>query len=177
MAVLHIVYYPDAPLTTRAEPVERFDEDLVVLAANMLETMQAYEGVGLAGPQVGQSKRIFVLQEPEGLEMCLVNPEIVESDGSEVGEEGCLSMPTIYAMVPRATRIRVRARDPEGNSLDFEATDFLARIIQHECDHLEGIMFPERLDIISRQAKYEEWAEAREALLNGNQEDGVKHAP
>ena len=177
MAVLHIVYFPDAPLTTRAEPVERFDEDFVRLASNMLETMQAYEGVGLAGPQVGESKRIFVLQEPEGDEMCLVNPEIVESEGSEEGEEGCLSMPTIYAMVARATRIRVRARDAGGNPLDFEATGFVARIIQHECDHLEGIMFPERLDIISRQTIYEEWAEARETLLKADQEDGVKHAP
>ena len=102
--------------------------------------------------------------------MCLVNPEISQAEGSEEGEEGCLSFPGLYATVERATRIRVRALDQNGASLDFEATGFLARIIQHETDHLTGIMFIDRLDILTREDKLEEWARIREdmaAALNG----------
>ena len=167
MAVLRVVYYPDDPLTQKAEPVESFTPELAKLAEGMLETMHAYEGVGLAAPQVGIGKRLFVLQDPEGPEMCLINPTITDHEGEEEGEEGCLSMPTIYAMVTRPSHVRVQAWDVEGNALDFEAEGFLARIIQHEYDHLEGILFPERLDIITRQAKLEEWAEAREKILSG----------
>lgn len=165
MAVLDVVYFPDPPLTDKAAAVTDFDKKLDELVRNMLETMHAYQGVGLAAPQIGLSKRLFVLQEPEGPEMCLINPEIVEMDGREEGEEGCLSMPGIYAMVPRATRIVVRAQDVRGEPFDVEATDFLARIIQHEHDHLDGILFPERLDLITRQMALEEWARAREELL------------
>lgn len=165
MTVRRVVYYPDEPLTRVATPVESFGAKLERLVEDLFETMRAYEGVGLAAPQVGVSKRLFVLQEPEGEPMCLVNPEIVEREGREEGEEGCLSMPRVYAMVPRATRIGVRAQDVTGESLEFEAQDFLARVIQHELDHLEGVLFPERLDIITRQEKLEEWARVREQLL------------
>lgn len=171
MSVLPVTYYPNAPLKTKAKEITSFGAKLETLSRNMLETMHTFEGVGLAGPQVGMSRRILVLKEPEGDEMCLVNPEILEFEGSEEGEEGCLSMPGIYAMVPRATRITVRAYDVRGKQLDFEAENFLARIIQHECDHLEGIFFTDRLDIITQQTKLEEWAEAREALLNPQDED------
>ena len=170
MSVLNIVYFPDDPLTKKAEPVTLFGPELEEFAANMLETMHAYDGVGLAAPQVGRSQRLFVLQEPDGEEMCLVNPEILERDGGEEGEEGCLSMPTIYTMVSRATRIRVQARDVHGKPLELEATDFLARIIQHEYDHLEGILFPQRVDIITRQSLFEEWAEVRERMMNPTEE-------
>lgn len=164
MAVLDIVLYPDDPLTQKAEPYETIGPEVAELAQNMFETMYAFEGVGLAGPQVGVSKRIFVLREPEGAEMCLVNPEISDPEGSELGEEGCLSIPQVYAMVTRATSVRVRASDQFGNDLDFEARDFLARVIQHECDHLDGILFPDRLDILTREAKLNEWAEVRQQL-------------
>lgn len=167
MSVLDIVLYPDAPLTEKAEPVREFGPELAQLAEDMLETMVAYEGVGLAGPQVGLAKRIFVLCEPNGKPMCLVNPEIIEQDGREEGDEGCLSLPHLYAKVPRATRIRVRAQNQYGEPLDFEARDFLARIIQHENDHLDGVIFPDRLDILSREALLREWSEIREELLNG----------
>lgn len=170
MSVLNIIYFPDDPLTKKAAPVTRFGPELEELAANMLETMHAYDGVGLAAPQVGLSQRLFVLQEPEGEEMCLVNPEIVKDEGSEEGEEGCLSMPTIYTMVPRSTRIQVKASDLQGKPLEFEATDFVARIIQHEYDHLEGIMFPQRVDIITRQSLLEEWAEVRERMMKRTEE-------
>ena len=165
MAVKRVLYYPDEPLRVKAKPVERFGGKLERLVEDLFDTLCAYEGVGLAAPQVGVSKRVFVLQEPEGEPMCFVNPEIVEREGRAEAEEGCLSMPRIYAQVPRATRLKVRALDALGEEFEMEALDFLARIIQHESDHLDGILFPERLDIITRQEKLQEWAEVREQLL------------
>lgn len=156
--------YPDDPLTKVAEPYDAVGAEVKRLARDMFETMDAQDGVGLAGPQVGVARRIFVLREPEGDEMCLINPEIVESDGREEGEEGCLSLPRVYAMVPRATRIRVRALDLNGKELDFEARDFLARIIQHELDHLNGVIFLDRVDILTRQNKLGEWDEVRSRM-------------
>jgi peptide deformylase len=175
MAVRQIVYYPDTPLTKRAAPVESFDAKLHALAEDMLETMHHYEGVGLAAPQVGLAKRLFVMQEPEGAPLCFVNPEIVEREGSEEGQEGCLSMPRIYAMVPRATRIRFRAQTVTGDPVEYEFTEFPARIVQHESDHLDGILFPERLDIITRQEKLEEWAAVREQVLDEISRAGHAH--
>ena len=165
MSVMQVLYFPDDPLTQQAESVDEFGDKLEKLAADMLETMHDYRGVGLAAPQVGLSKRFFVYQEPEGPEMCLVNPEILTMEGSEVAEEGCLSMPEVYAQVPRATRIEVRAYDVRGKAIEMEAHDFHARIIQHETDHLNGVLFPERLDIITRQEKLEQWKVVRERLL------------
>jgi len=165
MSVLKVVYYPDDPLKEKAVPVTIFDRDLHTLGVNMLETMHEYKGVGLAAPQIGLSKRLFVLQEPEGPEMCLVNPRIVSQEGKAEGEEGCLSMPEVYAQVPRATHICVEAQDLDGNEIQLEAFDFLARIIQHETDHLDGVMFPERLDIFTRQEKLEQWGTVRERMM------------
>jgi len=166
MSILNLTLYPDDPLKRVAEPFEEVGPEVVRLAEDMIETMYAHDGVGLAGPQVGIAKRIFVLHNPDtGDEMCLVNPQILEAEGRESGEEGCLSIPQVYAEVPRATRIRVRALDPFGNLLEFEAEDFLARIIQHEYDHLDGVVFLDRLDILTRQAKLQEWEETRARLL------------
>lgn len=165
MSVLNVVLYPDDPLTRKAEPFKEIGPEVARLAADMLATMHAHEGVGLAGPQVGLSKRIFVMQAPEVDPLCLVNPEIVAMEGSEEGEEGCLSMPRVYSdRVPRATYIEVKAMDEKGAPLHFEARDFVARIIQHECDHLDGILFPDRLDIISRGVVLEEWESVRAEL-------------
>lgn len=176
MAILNIILYPDGPLTEKAEPVDSFGPELKQLADDMLETMQAYQGVGLAAPQVGVSKRLLVLQEPDEEPLCLVNPEITEAEGSEEGEEGCLSLPNVVAIVSRATRIRVQAFDVQGNPLDFEALDFLARVIQHELDHLDGIVFPERLDIITRQAVLTEWSAVRQELLASAENAEPEHA-
>lgn len=164
MSIMNVVLYPDDPLCQVAKPYESFTPDLAQLAEDMFETMYTYDGVGLAGPQVGLSHRILTLDDRNGTKMCLVNPEILEAEGREEGDEGCLSLPEIFASVPRATRIHVRAHDPSGKQLDFEARDFLARIIQHECDHLEGICFPDRCDILTRQALLTEWDEVRERL-------------
>lgn len=166
MALMDVLIYPDPPLNEVALPIVKFDSELNKLASAMLETMEAGNGVGLAGPQVGLRRQLFVLCEPEGEPMCLVNPEIVEMDGKAYGEEGCLSLPGLWAQVPRATHIHVRAQDVEGNSLDFEAEDFLARIIQHEYDHLQGKVFPDRLDTMTRESVFSEWDEIRLRILN-----------
>lgn len=166
MPVLDLVLYPDHPLTVKAEPYEEVGPNIVQLANDMLDTMHAYSGVGLAGPQVGLQKRIFVLCEPEGEPMCFINPEILEMEGCEEGEEGCLSMPQVYGMVPRATRIQVRSLNERGKQQELEATGYLARIIQHEYDHLEGILFPDRLDILTRESKLSEWEGVRKQLLD-----------
>lgn len=165
MAVRRVVYFPDPPLTQKAAPVEAFDAKLQQLVEDMFETMRAHEGVGLAAPQIGIAKRVFVLQAPEGEPMAFINPTLTALDGREEGEEGCLSMPGLYAMVPRATKLHVAAYGPDGEAFELDAEDFLARIIQHENDHIDGILFPERLDIITRQEKLEEWARLREQLV------------
>lgn len=164
MAVLDIVLYPDGPLTQKAAPYDVVGPEVAALAQDMYETMVAYDGVGLAGPQVGISKRILVACPPDGEPMCLVNPEISVMQGREEGEEGCLSLPSVYAKVPRAVRIHVRALDQTGAPVEFDAEGFVARIIQHECDHLDGIVFPDRLDIISREEVLHEFEDVRRQL-------------
>lgn len=165
MAVRDILLYPHKVLARRAEPVASFGPDLARLAEDLFETMAAYDGCGLAAPQVGVSKRLLALHEPDrDIKLCLVNPEISEPEGSEVREEGCLSVPHIYAPVTRHAKIRVRALNEHGKPLDFEASGLLARIIQHETDHLDGIVFLDRVDILTREAKVQEWDEVRAQL-------------
>ncbi|HQE84543.1 MAG TPA: peptide deformylase [Candidatus Hydrogenedentes bacterium] len=163
---MNIVLYPDEPLQGTAALVEDFGPKLEMLAADMFKAMYENEGVGLAAPQVGIPQRFFVCHDPESEPLCLVNPEILDMEGNETVDEGCLSLPQIYAPVQRATRIRVRASDPSGNALDFEARDLLARIIQHETDHLHGRIFLDRVDILTRQAKLKEWEELRPSLIS-----------
>lgn len=170
MSVLNVVLYPDDPLTIVAGPIDKVGPKIQQLAEDMFETMYSYEGLGLAGPQVGVSKRIFVLHEPDGAKMCLINPEISELEGQEEGQEGCLSLPEIYVQVPRATSLRVRALDETGAPVEFEATGFLARIIQHEFDHLNGTIMLDRVDVLTRHAKLQEWEDVRERVLA----DGVR---
>ncbi len=166
MAVLDVVLYPDAPLRDVATPYTKMGAELSQLTQDMIETMHAHDGVGLAGPQIGVAKRIFVLQEPDKEPMCFINPEILESEGEVFAEEGCLSMPRVYGQVPRATRVRVKALDASGTPFEVDALDFFARIIQHENDHLDGIMFPERMDILSREDIYRQWDDMRESILS-----------
>ncbi|HOJ32626.1 MAG TPA: peptide deformylase [Candidatus Hydrogenedentes bacterium] len=168
MPLLNLVIYPDEPLQRVARPITVFGPELERLAQNMLETMHAHDGVGLAGPQVGISKRIIVLQEPDKEPKCLINPEILEEDGKEIGEEGCLSLPQIFGEVERARRIAVRAYDTMGRILEFESKGFEARIIQHETDHLNGIVFVDHLDILTRQTKLQELEQIRAQILAGN---------
>lgn len=149
MAILPIRIYPDPVLRERCAEVEVFDDELRKLAQDMVETMHAAPGVGLAAPQVGVSRRLAVVdvsvgQEPEALKI-LVNPEIVESDGKEVDTEGCLSIPGYSDRVQRPTRVEVVARDLDGKEIRLEAEEFEARALCHEIDHLEGILFVDHL--------------------------------
>lgn len=161
MAILDIVTYPNEILTRKAEPYTEFGPELAKLAADMIETMDAYDGVGLAGPQIGLSKRIFVMRHPDsGHELCLINPVLLAPEGCVVAEEGCLSFPFVYANVPRAERIRVQAMDISGRPIEFVAEGWCARIVQHETDHLDGVVFPDRLDVLSKDAVLREYAAA-----------------
>jgi peptide deformylase len=167
MALREIVLYPDKPLKQKAEPVKKVGPQIARLAADMLETMDENDGVGLAAPQIGIARRIVVLRNPETEQtVCLVNPEISNGEGEEYGEEGCLSLSQVFAMVPRYTKILVRALDEHGKQLEFEATGMFARIIQHETDHLDGLIFLDRVDVLTREAKLREWEEIRSQMAS-----------
>lgn len=147
MAILTIRTLGDPILRSKAAEVTSFDSDLEQLAADMHETMAAAPGVGLAASQVGRLLRMFVYNSgDEGEKGTLVNPEIVwMSEETEEAEEGCLSLPGTYYPVTRALRVRVHAQDLKGSPVEHEAEGFLARIFQHETDHLDGILFIDRL--------------------------------
>jgi peptide deformylase len=149
MAVRPIRIYPDPVLRVKCPPVERFDDELRRLADDMVETMHAAPGVGLAAPQVGVELRLAVVdlsvgKDPEAL-LVLVNPEVLEAEGSETEVEGCLSIPDYTDKVERSFHIRVRAQDVEGDSFELEADDWMARAILHEMDHLDGVLFVDHL--------------------------------
>ncbi|MBW1711944.1 MAG: peptide deformylase [Deltaproteobacteria bacterium] len=154
MALLEIVTYPDPRLKKVCQPVEEVDEEIKSLISDMAETMYAAPGVGLAAPQVGELKRVLVCDatpkdQPRRL-IALVNPEIVEEEGSISMEEGCLSCPEIQVEVPRAARIKVRGLDAEGRSVTLEAEDLLAVVLQHEIDHLDGGLIVDHLSSLKR---------------------------
>jgi len=153
MALLTILEYPNPRLRIKAEPVTEVDKALQQLVADMFETMYAAPGIGLAATQVDVHKRVLVMDvsEDQSLPMCLINPEIVEANGKEVSDEGCLSVPGIYEGVERASSIRVKAMDEKGESFELEADGLLAVCIQHEMDHLEGKLFVDYLSELKRQ--------------------------
>jgi peptide deformylase len=153
MAVLNILRYPDARLHKVAVPVTVFDEGLKKLVADMTETMYSAPGIGLAATQVDIHKQIIVVDVSERRDslVVLVNPEIVEAVGVSDIEEGCLSVPSIYELVPRAERVKVRAYDQNGNAFTLEAQGLLAVCIQHEMDHLQGKVFIEYLSQLKQQ--------------------------
>jgi peptide deformylase len=153
MAVLNILRYPDARLHKVAAPVTVFDEALKKLVADMAETMYAAPGIGLAATQVDVHKQVIVVDVSERRDslVVLVNPEIVEAVGVSDIEEGCLSVPSIYELVERAERVKVRAYDQNGNAFTLEAQGLLAVCIQHEMDHLKGKVFIEYLSQLKQQ--------------------------
>src|SRR5262245_53657222 len=161
---VEIVHWPNAVLTKGTKPVEKVDDDLRDTVENMGRLMVELRGVGLAAPQVGIAKR-FMLVSPTGeLDdvQVVVNPEILRAEGEEEMEEGCLSFPGIYGTVKRATDIHVKYRDLDWALKDLHLTGFIARIFQHEFDHLNGVVFidrmgaGERLRIRSRLADLEQ---------------------
>lgn len=153
MAKLPILEFPDPRLRTVARPVEAVDDTLRRLIDDMFETMYAAPGIGLAATQVDVHLRLLVLDvsEDQGRPMVFINPEILAEDGHQVYQEGCLSVPGIYADVKRANRIRVRALDREGREFELEADGLLAVCIQHEMDHLAGKVFVDYLSPLKRE--------------------------
>ena len=142
-----IVLYPDPCLRRKCAPIASFDHGLAALVERMLELMRTGNGVGLAGPQVGLCRRLFVCNptgEP-GDDRVYVNPELVDLVGGEEGEEGCLSLPDIRVVVRRARRCRIKACDVTGKPIEEEAEDLLARIWQHENDHLDGTLIIDKM--------------------------------
>jgi len=152
---LRLRYYGDPVLRQKAEEVDTFDELLQAQADVMFEVMYENDGLGLAGNQVGLLKRMVVLDVPLDDEtrarMVLVNPEILATKGKDTAEEGCLSIPEVRDDVTRPETITVRARNLDGEESTFEAHDLLARAIQHEVDHLNGVLFVDRLSAIRRK--------------------------
>lgn len=154
---LEVRTFGDPVLKSRAAPVETFDEPLTRLAEDMLETMRAYEGVGLAANQVGRLKRILVAAL-EDEEIVIVNPVIEdESDERKRDSEGCLSIPEIQVDVERPVAVTVSGQDLTGQPVRLEAKDLLARILQHEIDHLDGVVILDRTDRESRKAAMREF--------------------
>jgi peptide deformylase len=152
MALLNILHFPDPRLRTVAKPVEEFDEELRQLVSDMFETMYEAPGIGLAATQVNRHIRLLVMDVSEARNQprCLVNPQILQADGDEEMDEGCLSVPGYYEKVRRAEHIRVRSQDESGKISEFEAQGLEAVCIQHEMDHLEGKLFVDYLSALKR---------------------------
>ena len=150
-----VVKFPDPVLAKVAEPITVFDEALKTLVAEMFESMYVAQGIGLAAPQISISKRLTVIdtsfkKEPKD-KLVLINPEVIETAGSQLEEEGCLSLPDIREKVKRAARVKVRAQDENGEWFEVEGEELLARAMLHEIDHLNGVLFIDRISRLKRE--------------------------
>jgi len=163
VSVLEIRVLGDPVLRKETKPVEAVTDDVRRLIDDMFETMRLAKGIGLAAPQVGRIERVAVIdvRDSHG-PLALVNPEIVERDGSIKGEEGCLSIPDVYDDVERSATVVVRALDRSGAPITVEAEDLLARCLQHEIDHLFGKLFIDHLSVLKRRTALAKWAEMRD---------------
>lgn len=155
MPVLDILVYPDPALKKKSLPIEKLSEDVDRLLDDMVQTMHDADGVGLAAPQIGENIRAVVIGIPLPEENKrefyeLVNPEIVSSRGFQVGEEGCLSVPGFFAKIRRKEHVRISALDRTGKRFTIDADGMLSRVLQHEIDHLDGILFFDRLGRLKR---------------------------
>ena len=152
--ILKIVTYPEPVLSQPGEPVTEFDDNLCKLVADMFETTYASQGIGLAAPQVGVSKRITVIDLSMGKDpkqkLVLINPEITSHEGRLYEEEGCLSFPEIREKVVRSARVHIRAQDEYGKWFEMDGEDLLSRCFQHEIDHLDGVLFIFRMSALKR---------------------------
>lgn len=153
MAILEILRFPDPRLRTKAQSVERVDDDIRRIVDDMFETMYAAPGIGLAATQVNVHKRIIVIDisKEQNQPLVLINPEIIASSGEEEMEEGCLSVPGVYETVRRADAVTVKALDRDGQPFELAAEGLLAVCIQHEMDHLAGKLFVDYLSPLKRQ--------------------------
>jgi peptide deformylase len=152
VSILTILEFPDKRLRSVAQEVAQVDEQIKTLVDDMLETMYAAKGVGLAATQVNVQKRVIVMDisEDKNEPICLINPEIIETVGTEESEEGCLSVPGFFEKVSRAESIKVKALNRDGETFELEARDLLAVCIQHEMDHLQGKLFVDYLSAFKR---------------------------
>ncbi|HUP90053.1 MAG TPA: peptide deformylase [Longimicrobiales bacterium] len=160
MARLEVRILGDPVLRAKAQPVKTVSEETHRLIRDMFDTMYNEEGVGLAAPQVGVSERIIVVDPhmDDHEAFALINPEIIEaSKESEKGEEGCLSIPGLRDLVERSIHVKVRGMSPEGEVREFEADDLVARILQHEIDHLDGVLFIDRMGALKRKLLLAKW--------------------
>lgn len=157
MALLKIVNYPEPVLLTVGKPIgeDEFNEELRSFVEDMFETMYKAQGVGLAAPQVGVSKRLFVMDVPteegESKKVAMVNPEVIVQEGEQIGNEGCLSFPGIYTKIKREARAVVRFQDVFGEWQELDGNDLTARCILHETDHCDGIVFLDRMSVLKRE--------------------------
>ncbi len=152
--ILKVVKYPEPVLSQPGEPVTEFDKELRKFVADMFETMYAAQGIGLAAPQVAVSKRITVIdlsmgKKPED-RLVLINPEIIEREGKQYEEEGCLSFPDIREKIQRAFKVTIRAQDEFGKWFEMDGEELLSRAFQHEIDHLDGVLFITRMSPLKR---------------------------
>ena len=152
--ILKIVKYPDPVLSRPGEPITEFNDELRKLVADMFETTYSSQGIGLAAPQVGVSKRLTVVDLSVGKvpedKLVLINPEIIFSDGKLYEEEGCLSFPDIREKVVRHAKVRIRAQDEKGKWFEMDGEDVLSRCFQHEIDHVDGMLFIFRMSALKR---------------------------
>jgi len=150
---LPILHYPDKRLRTIAKEVSKVDDETRLLVKNMFETMYDAPGIGLAATQVDHHERIIVIDitNDKSNPICLINPEIIEKDGEIEWEEGCLSVPKYYESVKRANKIKVRALNEKGETYEIEADELLSVCIQHEMDHLNGILFVDHLSKLKQR--------------------------
>lgn len=168
MAIREIRLLGDEVLRTPADEVEAFDDDLRTLVRDMFATMYHAEGIGLAAPQVGVSSRVFVVDVPvkEGEArgpLALVNPRVVEaSEELDRAPEGCLSIPGLEEIVERPARVVVEALDPEGEPIRIEGDELFGRALQHEIDHLDGVLFLDRVSPLKRKMLMKKWRKSRE---------------
>lgn len=170
MSLLKILEYPDPRLRITATPVETVDDDVRRLIDDMLETMYAAPGIGLAATQVDVHQRVLVLDisDTKDTPYCFINPEILERNGVTFGEEGCLSVPGITDSVERADTIRVRALDRDGEAFEMDADGLLAVCIQHEIDHLDGKLFVDYLSQLKRSRIKKKAVKARKRDSDGD---------
>ena len=155
VTIHEVVKWPEPVLAKRGEEVTEFNHELAQFVEEMFESMYAAQGIGLAAPQIAVSRRIAVVDlsfnKDKQDRIVLINPEIVETEGKQVEEEGCLSLPEIREKVVRAARVKVRAQDVKGEWFEVEGDELLARALLHEIDHLDGVLFIDRISRLKRE--------------------------
>jgi peptide deformylase len=172
MTVRPIVVVGNGVLRNKAKKVSRFDDSIRTLVKDMIETMREAPGVGLAAPQIGVPLQVAVVEAEKDEVHVLVNPEIVKRDGEYQPDEGCLSVPGYWAKVKRHERVTVKARDERGKEIRLSGEGLLAQALQHEIDHLNGMLYLDRLDSLDELRRTERTADEVESAAEANQDEG-----